>query len=33
VEVWDAQAWSTYQEQTEPDYIDQAEEIFPGLSF
>lgn len=33
VEVWDAQAWATYQEETEPDYIDQAEEIFPGLSF
>ena len=33
VEVWGVQAWATYQEQTEPDYIDQAEEIFPGLSF
>jgi MraZ protein len=30
VEIWDAQAWSRYVEETEPGYAAQAEEVYPG---
>jgi len=31
VEIWDAQAWQSYQEQHEDDYAKAQEEVLPGL--
>jgi MraZ protein len=31
VEIWDADAWSTYLQATEQAFSDQAEEVIPGL--
>lgn len=31
VEIWDAEAWSTYLEAQESAYSDTAEEVIPGL--
>jgi MraZ protein len=31
VEIWDAQAWSSYLDQAEPAFADTAEEVVPGL--
>ncbi len=31
VEIWDAQAWSEYQERHEDDYAKAQEEVLPGL--
>lgn len=31
VEVWDAQAWNDYLDQTEQEFADATEEVLPGL--
>ncbi len=31
LEIWDAQAWATYEAQQDVDYAAQAEEVFPGF--
>ncbi|MBI9115473.1 division/cell wall cluster transcriptional repressor MraZ [Sanguibacter suaedae] len=33
VEIWDAQAWSTYLAEQESGYADTAEEVLPNLRF
>lgn len=31
LEIWDADAWARYVEETEASYADQAEEVYPGV--
>ncbi|MDX6201973.1 MAG: transcriptional regulator MraZ [Frankiales bacterium] len=31
VEIWDAQAWATYEAEQEPSFSDISEEVLPGL--
>lgn len=31
VEIWDAGAWQTYQDEKEPVFADVSEEVLPGL--
>ncbi len=31
LEIWDAQAWASYEAQQDIDYAAQAEEVLPGL--
>ena len=31
IEVWDAEAWQRYMDNTEQDYSDVAEEVLPGI--
>jgi MraZ protein len=31
VEIWDAEAWRSYNEEQEPAFADLSEEVLPGV--